>query len=157
MLADVPAKYSRGPDSGVFTDGSSKPNPGPGGWGVVWVENGRIISEARGHDPYTTNNRMELKALIEAFRMLPEDAAITVYSDSRLCVDTVTCWAPAWERAGWKRKGRQPIKNLELVQQLVEARRAHPACKLEWTAGHAGNRWNEYADRLAAAWMQSTP
>ena len=105
-LAQVLAKYENGPDRGVFTDGSAVPNPGPGGWGVVWVENGEIVSKAHGHEPDTTNNRMELRALIEAFTMLPADAEIDVLSDSELCVNTITRWAPAWERAGWKRKAR---------------------------------------------------
>ena len=73
--AEARAKYSDGPASGVFTDGSASPNPGPGGWGVVWVENGEIVTERHGHDPDTTNNRMELRALIEAFALLPEDAS----------------------------------------------------------------------------------
>ncbi len=152
--AEARAKYDGGPASGVFTDGSASPNPGPGGWGVVWVENGEILSERHGHDPDTTNNRMELRALIEAFTMLPEDAAVSVYTDSRLCVNTITQWAPGWERRGWKKKSG-PIMNLELVQELLALYRAHPACELRWIAAHAGHRWNEYADSLATAWMRS--
>ena len=152
--AEVRAKYTDGPASGVFTDGSAVPNPGPGGWGVVWVGDGEILSEKHGHDPDTTNNRMELRALIEAFTMLPEDAAVSVFTDSRLCVNTITKWAPGWERQGWKKKSG-PIKNLELVQELLARYRAHPACKLQWIAAHAGHRWNEYADSLATAWMRS--
>ena len=154
-LAEVLAKYEHGPGRGVFTDGSATPNPGPGGWGVVWVEDGRIVAQAHGHEPDTTNNRMELRALVEAFTMLPADAGIDVLSDSELCVNTITRWAPAWERAGWKRKAG-PIRNVELVQEVLRLYRAHPACKLRWTAAHAGNRWNEYADSLATAWMRST-
>lgn len=154
-LAEVLAKYENGSGSGVFTDGSAVPNPGPGGWGVVWVEDGRIVHQAHRHEPHTTNNRMELRALIEAFTMLPADAAVDVLSDSELSVNTITRWAPAWERAGWKRKAG-PIKNLELVQELLALYRAHPGCRLRWTAAHAGNRWNEYADSLATAWMRST-
>jgi ribonuclease HI len=153
--AEVLAKYTGGPSSGVFTDGSSVPNPGPGGWGFVWVQDGEIREERSGHDPQTTNNRMELKALIEAFRLLPEDAEETVMTDSRLCVDTIASWAPKWEAAGWKRKSG-PIKNLELVQELLTLRRAHPDCKLQWIAAHSGHRWNEYADSLASAWLRDT-
>ena len=153
-VAQVLTKYSSGPDTGVFTDGSAVPNPGPGGWGVVWVEGGEIQDQQHGHDPDTTNNRMELQALIAAFTMLPKDAAAVVLTDSRLCVDTITKWAPAWERRGWKRKAG-PIKNLELVQQLLAAYRMHPTCELRWVAAHAGNRWNEYADSLAIAWMRT--
>ena len=153
-VAEARAKYSGGPASGVFTDGSASPNPGPGGWGVVWVEDGEIVSEKHGHDPDTTNNRMELRALIEAFTMLPRDAAVSVYTDSELCVNTITRWAPGWERQGWKRKSG-PISNLELVRELLALRRAHPACELRWIAAHTGHRWNEYADSLATSWMRS--
>ena len=151
--AQVLEKYTEGPRNGVFTDGSSIPNPGPGGWGMVWVADGEIVAEDHGHDPQTTNNRMELTALIAAYRALPEEAEVTVYSDSRLCVDTITKWAPNWERKGWKRKG-SPLKNLDLVKELLKLVRAHPKCRLEWIAAHSGYRWNEYADSLATAWMR---
>ncbi len=151
--AEVLEKYTDGPQSGVFTDGSSIPNPGPGGWGVVWVDDGEILAELHGKEANTTNNRMELTALIEAYRQLPEDAEFPVYTDSRLCVDTITKWAPGWERKGWKKKSG-PIKNLELVQELLVLYRAHPRCPLEWIAAHSGNRWNEYADCLSTAWMR---
>ena len=153
-VAEVLVKYHGGPGSGVFTDGSAVPNPGPGGWGAVWVENGEIQAEKHGHDPDTTNNRMELQALIAAFGMLPEGTVTRVLTDSRLCVDTITKWAPGWERKGWKRKAG-PIKNLELVQELLALYRARPTCELIWIAAHSGNRWNEYADSLATAWMRA--
>ncbi len=150
---EVLDKFTDGPETGVFTDGGSAPNPGPGGWGVVWVKDGEIQAERYGHDPDTTNNRMELMALTEAFKLLPEDAEVEVFSDSRLCVQTITEWAPGWERRGWKKKSG-PIKNLELVQQLLRLYRAHPRCTLKWTAAHSGTRWNEYADSLSTAWMR---
>jgi ribonuclease HI len=153
-LAEVLEKYTDGPGTGVFTDGSSHPNPGPGGWGFVWVEEGRIEAEGHGAEDDTTNNRMELTALIEAYRMLPEDASVTVFSDSQLCVNTITKWAPGWEEKGWKRKG-DPLKNLDLVKELLALYRAHPNCPLEWMRAHAGSRWNEYADSLATAWRRS--
>jgi len=154
-VAQVLAKYDAGPTEGVFTDGSSVPNPGPGGWGFVWVEGGEVRTQKHGEDPDTTNNRMELKALIEAYRTLPADAEVRLYTDSRLVVDSITKWAPGWERKGWKRKGG-PIANLALVQELLELDRAHPGCQLEWIAAHSGNRWNEYADSLASAWQRDT-
>ena len=115
--AQVLEKYTAGPQSGVFTDGSSIPNPGPGGWGVVWVEDGEIREDRHGHVADTTNNRMELTALIEAYRLLPEDASVVVYTDSKLCADTLNQWAARWEQKGWTRKG-PPIKNLDLIQPL---------------------------------------
>jgi ribonuclease HI len=150
----VLAKYTDGPDTGVFTDGSSYPNPGPGGWGFVWVTGGEIVTEGHGAAKDTTNNRMEFTALIEAYRALPEDAAVTVRSDSQLCVKTITKWAEVWERKDWKRKG-DPLKNLDLVKELLELYRAHPNCLLEWTRAHDGLLWNEYADSLASAWRRS--
>ena len=153
-LAQVLAKYDSGPTSGVFTDGSAVPNPGPGGWGVVWVEAGAIRAARHGHVQRTTNNRMELTALIEAFRLLSDDAEVVVRTDSKLCVDTIEKWAPGWERKGWKKKGGA-IMNLELVQELLAQRRAHPGCTLAWIAAHSGNRWNEYADSLATAWLRT--
>ena len=152
-LAEVLARYHEGPEDGVFTDGCSIPNPGPGGWGFVRVRGGRILVQEHGYDPDTTNNRMELKALIEAFRRLPVDAAETVYSDSNLCVQTINEWAAGWEKMGWRRKGGG-IKNLELVKELYGLKQGHPLVKLEWLKAHNGWLWNEYADSLACAWTR---
>ncbi len=154
-LQEVLDKYDGGPQSGLFTDGSAIPNPGPGGWGVVWVEDGVVREERHGHDPDTTNNRMELVALIEAYKLLPPGADVVVRTDSRLCVDTMTKWAPGWERKGWKRKGGT-IANLELVQELLDLVRARPRASLQWIEAHAGNLWNEYADSLATAWNRDS-
>lgn len=151
--AQVLERYDAGPATGVFTDGSSVPNPGPGGWGVVHVRDGEILAERHGHDADTTNNRMELTALIEGLRLLPEDSTEVVYTDSKLCVNTIEQWAAGWERRGWKRKSG-PIKNLELVQELYALRKARPGIELRWIAAHQGNRWNEYADALATTWMR---
>jgi ribonuclease HI len=152
--AEVLEEYTDGLQTGVFTDGSSHPNPGPGGWGFVWVTDGEIEAEGHGGEAEkTTNNRMEFTALIEAYEALPEDASVTVFSDSQLCVNTITKWAPGWEKKGWKRKG-DPLKNLDLVKRLLALYRAHPDCPLEWVRAHAGYRWNEYADSLATAWRR---
>jgi ribonuclease HI len=152
--AEVLERFTDGPQEGVFTDGSAVPNPGPGGWGVVWVRGGEIVAERHGHEPQTTNNRMELTAVSEALRLLPEDAEVTIHSDSELVVRTLNEWAPGWERAGWKRKAG-PIKNLELVQEALALKRKRPRVKLEWIQAHAGSRWNEYADALASEWTRA--
>jgi ribonuclease HI len=149
---EVLARYSGGPHTGVFTDGSCEGNPGPGGWGFVWVEDGRIVAQDSGRHPATTNNRMELTALIAAYRALPTDAKIDVYSDSQLCVKTVNEWAAGWERRGWRRK-TGPIANLEMVKELFALARAHPGVRLRWIKAHDGTRWNEYADALASAYL----
>ncbi len=153
-LSEVLEKYTEGPDSGIFTDGSASPNPGPGGWGMVWVEDGEIKDEQYGHESgKTTNNRMELSALLNAYQTLPEDAAVPVFTDSRLCVDTITKWASGWESRGWSRQGK-PLKNLDLVKPLFALYKAHPHCPLKWIEAHSGYRWNEYADSLATIWMR---
>jgi ribonuclease HI len=146
---DVLRHYTSGPKRGVFTDGSCEGNPGPGGWAAVWVEDDQIVEERCGDAAHTTNNRMELMGLIEALRMLPEDAQITIYSDSNLCVQTVNEWAKGWEARGWKRK-TGPIANLELVQELWALAKRHPRVAVRWLKAHDGTRWNEYADALAA-------
>ena len=152
-LRQVREKYRAGPDSGVFTDGSASPNPGPGGWGVVFVKNGEVISQRHGSSPQTTNNRMELTALIEAFKFIPKDEEIVVYSDSDLCVKTLTQWASMWEKRGWKRK-TGPVQNLDLVKEAYYLLRDLPKVKVKWIKAHNGWLWNEYADSLATAWMR---
>ena len=146
---EVLAAYSSGPDTGVFTDGFCEPNPGRGGWGAVKVLDGKVVVEKNGSEPSTTNNRMELKALIEGLRLLDPADSLTVFSDSQLCINTLTKWAPAWQAAGWKRKGKDPIANLDLVKEAFDAFKARPNARLEWVKGHAGIRWNEYADALS--------
>jgi ribonuclease HI len=147
------ARYTNGPTTGVFTDGSCDPNPGPGGWGFVWVENDEIVRAEHGADRDTTNNRMELIALIQAFKALPRDSSLGLYSDSQLCVKTINEWAAGWERRGWKRK-TGPIKNLELVQELYALAKSHPKTKLQWIRAHDGSRWNEYVDALASTYQR---
>ena len=146
------ARYRGGPRTGVFTDGSCEGNPGRGGWAWVWVQDDEIRGEGHGVDPDTTNNRMELTALIQGLRALPADAEIPVYSDSQLCVNTINEWAAGWEARGWRRKSG-PIANLELVKELWRLARAHPHAKLRWIKAHDGSRWNEYADALASAYL----
>jgi ribonuclease HI len=152
-VAEVLARYTAGPSAGLFTDGSASPNPGPGGWGVVYVVDDEIIDQLHGHEPHTTNNRMELVALIEAYKISPTTAALDVWTDSELCVKTINEWAPAWESRGWRRKGG-PIKNLELVQELYLLAQARPTITLRWIKAHDGSRWNEYADSLATAYSR---
>ncbi|MDP8970593.1 MAG: ribonuclease HI [Actinomycetota bacterium] len=153
-LAQVLDRYDRGPSDGVFTDGSADPNPGPGGWGAVYVVDGEVVDQTYGHEAHTTNNRMELTALIAGYDLVPPGTPATVYSDSRLCVDTITKWAPEWERRGWRRK-TGPVHNLDLVRPLYERAKARPEVRLAWIQAHAGSRWNEYADSLSTAYRRS--
>ena len=153
--AEVLERYHDGPDTGVFTDGAANPNPGPGGWGAVWVIDGEVQAQDHGHEAHTTNNRMELTALLRGIELVPEGTPATVYSDSNLAVRTVTEWAAGWERRGWRRK-TGPVENLDLVRPLYERLRQRPELELVWIKAHAGNRWNEYADALATAYQRET-
>ena len=137
------------PQDGVFTDGSATPNPGRGGWAAVHVVDGQVVAEVHGAEPVTTNNRMELTALIEGMRLVPVGTPAVLYTDSQLAERTVNEWAPAWEARGWRRS-RGPVENLDLVRPLVEGLRARPELRVVWIRAHVGHRWNEYADRLAA-------
>jgi len=137
------------PQDGVFTDGSATPNPGPGGWGAVYVVGGTVVAETSGAHPDTTNNRMELTALLEGITLVPTGTPAVLHSDSQLAVRTVNEWAPAWEARGWRR-ARGPVENLDLVRALVERLRSRPELEVRWIRAHVGHRWNEYADRLAA-------
>jgi ribonuclease HI len=150
---EVLARFHEGPQTGVFTDGSCSPNPGPGGWGAVYVVEDAIVASAHGAAADTTNNRMELQALIGGVELVPAGTPATIYSDSQLVVKTMNEWAAGWARRGWKRK-TGPIANLELVQQAYRALQQRPELNVAWLAGHAGYRWNEYADALANTWRR---
>lgn len=154
-LAEVLATFHEGPQTGVFTDGSSEGNPGPGGWGAVLVVDGQVISQDYGAEAHTTNNRMELTAMIVGLKMLPADTPTDVYTDSELVVNTLTKWAEGWKARGWKRK-TGPIANLELVQEAYELARSKPHANIRWIKAHSGYRWNEYADSLATAYRRDT-
>lgn len=154
-IDEVKRKFQNGPQTGVFTDGSSVPNPGPGGWGFVYVVNGEVIHHAHGSSPATTNNRMELTGLIEAYKYLPKDINIEIFTDSNLCVRTINEWAINWEKRGWRKKDGE-IANLELVKELYFLHKEHPGVQLKWIKAHNGWRWNEYADSLSTAWMRSS-
>ena len=152
--AEVLMRFTGGPDTGIFTDGSSRPNPGPGGWGAVYARQGRMVEERHGHEDWTTNNRMELTAMIAGLEMAPAREPVTVYSDSQLVVNTLTKWAKGWESRGWKRKEGE-ISNLDLVQQAWALVQAKPNVRIEWIRAHDGSRWNEYADALSTAHLRS--
>lgn len=143
-----PTAPAESPTAGVFTDGSADPNPGDGGWGAVWVEDGVVREERCGGEPDTTNNRMELKALIEGARMVPEGTTVTLWSDSNLAVQTVNEWAVGWEKRGWKRK-TGPVQNLDLVKELYHLLQGRPELTVRWIKAHVGHEWNEHADQLA--------
>jgi len=147
----------------IFCDGAAVPNPGAGGWGVVVYEDGKEVSCALGGDPETTNNQMELTALLnaieEAWKLITDRKAITIWSDSSYCVEGVNVWMKTWKARGWnKRKLESPkrddgeIKNLELWQAIDASLLEAPKfgeISIKWVKGHAGIAGNERADELA--------
>jgi len=152
-LEQVLEQFTEGPFDGVFTDGACSGNPGRGGWGMVWVEGNEVSRAASGGEEKTTNNRMELRALIEAYKSVPADVKTTIYTDSNLCVKTLNEWAKGWKARGWKRK-TGPVENLELVKEAYELSLTRPKIKLTWIKAHNGSRWNEYADSLATTYQR---
>ncbi len=152
--AEVLERYHDGPVDGLFTDGGAAPNPGPGGWGSVYVVADEVFAERYGRDPDTTNNRMELTALIQGAALVPDGTPAMVYSDSRLSIRIISEWAAGWERRGWRRK-TGPVENLDLVKTAYAIYRDRPELSLQWIAAHVGSRWNEYADALASEWRRA--
>lgn len=155
-LAEVLATFNDGPQTGVFTDGSSEGNPGPGGWGAVLVVDGQVVAQDYGHEPHTTNNKMELRAMIAGLRMIPPETPTDVYTDSQLVVNILTKWADGWRAKGWQKKSTGPIANLDLVKEAYELVKAKPNANIRWIKAHTGYRWNEYADALATAYRRDT-
>lgn len=155
-LEEVLSSFSEGPKTGVFTDGAAEGNPGPGGWGAVLVVDDEVIAQDHGSEAHTTNNRMELKAMIAGLRMIPHDAEIDVYTDSQLIVNILTKWAEGWKERGWRKKSSGPIANLELVKEAYALARQRPHANIRWIRAHSGYRWNEYADALATAYRRGS-
>ena len=134
----------------VYTDGGASPNPGPGGWGVVLLRPGAEPVELSGGEAQTTNNRMELTAAIRALEALAPDEAARLHVDSQYLRQGITSWLHAWVRRGWRRADGKPVENEDLWRRLWVLA-AGRTLDWRWVRGHAGNRWNERADRLAAA------
>jgi len=152
--SEVLARFTEGPKTGVFTDGASEGNPGPGGWGALLVVDDQMVSQDYGSEAHTTNNRMELTAMIVGLRMVPADSPVDIYTDSQLVVNIITKWAAGWKEKGWKKKSTGPIANLELVREAYALAQARPKANIQWIKAHMGNRWNEYADALATAYRR---
>ena len=131
----------------IFTDGACSGNPGPGGWGAI-LRFGGTEKELSGGERETTNNRMEMMAVISGLEALTRPSAVTVYTDSRYVMDGLTKWLPKWKANGWKTADKKPVKNEDLWRRLDEAcQRHHVAWR--WVAGHSGHVENERADVLA--------
>ncbi|MBQ1309573.1 MAG: ribonuclease HI [Ruminococcus sp.] len=134
----------------LFTDGACSGNPGPGGWGAILRYNG-VEKELSGGEANTTNNRMELSAVIFGLKALKEPCAVTLYSDSQyVCNALKLGWAKKWRANGWMRNKKDPALNPELWGELLDLVEKHQV-EIIWVKGHAGHPENERCDRLAVA------
>ena len=131
----------------IYTDGACRGNPGPGGWGAILIA-GKHRKELYGGEPETTNNRMELMAVIEALRALKRSCHIFLYTDSQYVKKGITEWIHDWKRRGWKTAAKKPVKNADLWEILDEVQLRHDI-DWRWVKGHAGHPENERADELA--------
>jgi ribonuclease HI len=131
----------------IYTDGACKGNPGPGGWGAL-LRYGKAEKELFGGESLTTNNRMELTAVIEALCVLKRNCEVEVHTDSQYVQKGITEWISGWKARGWKTADKKPVKNADLWQALDEAAREHRV-SWHWVKGHAGHEGNERADALA--------
>jgi ribonuclease HI len=131
----------------IFTDGACKGNPGRGGWGALLVAGGKT-KELFGGELNTTNNRMELRAVIEALGALKRPCEVVVHTDSQYVQKGISEWIHGWKARGWKTAAKEPVKNVDLWQALDEAQARHDI-QWRWVKGHAGHEGNERADVLA--------
>jgi ribonuclease HI len=133
----------------IFTDGACSGNPGPGGWAAI-LRSGHHEKEFSGGEVQTTNNRMELTAVIEGLRKLKRGSSVTIHTDSRYVMDGAAKWLKGWKVKGWKTADKKPVKNEDLWRLLDEEMARHQIA-WRWVAGHSGHPENERADQLARA------
>lgn len=131
----------------IYTDGACRGNPGPGGWGALLQVEGKE-KELFGGEPLTTNNRMELMAVIRAFESLQGPSEVAVYTDSQYVQKGISEWLAEWKRRGWRTAGKKPVKNIDLWRELDRLAAAHRV-SWHWVRGHVGHPENERADALA--------
>lgn len=131
----------------IHTDGACRGNPGPGGWAALLSWNG-THKELSGSEPATTNNRMELTAVIMGLAALKRPTVATLQTDSQYVIRGITEWLPAWKARGWRTAGRKPVKNQDLWERLDQVASAH-TLTWQWVKGHSGDPGNERVDQLA--------
>jgi len=132
----------------VYTDGACSGNPGPGGWGAIIIDDKENQISISGKEKSTTNNRMELTAPIMALKKIKESSKIIIYTDSTYLKNGITIWIENWKKNGWINANRKPVKNKDLwvvLNKLTEKK----LINWKWVKAHAGNRYNELADKLA--------
>ncbi len=132
----------------IYTDGACSGNPGPGGWGAVLIYNG-VKKELSGGEKETTNNRMELTAVIEALKKLKEPCEVTLTTDSKYVCEAINQgWVYSWKKRGWKKADKKPALNVDLWEELLPLLKTHKV-EFVWVKGHAGHEFNERCDELA--------
>jgi ribonuclease HI len=131
----------------IFTDGACKGNPGPGGWGALLRVNGQS-KELKGSEPETTNNRMEMQAVISALESLKQPCSVQLTTDSKYVLDGVKSWMPNWKKRGWKTASKAPVKNKDLWMKIDVLVQSHDI-EWAWVKGHSGHVENERVDQLA--------
>ena len=131
----------------IYTDGACKGNPGPGGWGA-WLRWGDHQKELFGGEPLTTNNRMELTAVIESLALLKRRTPVAIYTDSEYVKNGITRWIHGWKQRSWRTADNKPVKNIELWQRLDSLVAEHTVA-WHWVKGHSGDPGNDRADALA--------
>lgn len=131
----------------IYSDGACERNPGPGGWAAVLIYEGHR-REISGAEPATTNNRMEMRAALEALRALKERCEVSFWTDSEYLRQGISGWIQNWKRRGWRTKTKEPVKNEDLWRALDEAAARHKV-EWHWVKGHSGHEHNERCDRLA--------
>ena len=134
----------------IYTDGACSGNPGPGGWGAIILNEEKKETNISGKEKSTTNNRMELMAPIMALRKIKKASKITIYTDSIYLKNGITNWIKNWEKNGWKSSNKKPVKNKDLWVMLNKLSKEH-IIDWKWVKAHAGNKYNEIADKLATA------
>jgi ribonuclease HI len=139
----------------MFTDGACRGNPGKGGWGVL-LRYGDAEKQLYGGDPETTNNKMELTAVIRGLEALKKSSQVIITTDSRYVLEGITEWLPGWKKRHWKTAGKKPVKNQELWQRLDELVNRHDI-EWHWVKGHSGHPENELADQLANQGIDELP
>ena len=132
----------------IYTDGACSGNPGPGGWGAIILSEEKNETNISGKEKSTTNNRMELMAPIMALRKIKKASKIVIYTDSIYLKNGITTWIKNWEKNGWKSANKKPVKNKDLWVTLNKLSKEH-VIEWKWVKAHAGNKYNETADRLA--------
>ena len=138
----------------IYTDGACSGNPGPGGWGAIILDEKENQISLSGKEKPTTNNRMELMAPIMALKKIKKSSGITIYTDSTYVKDGITIWINNWKKNGWKSANKKPVKNKDLwvaLSKITEKK----TIVWKWVKAHAGNKYNELADRLAAEAINS--